>query len=77
MTPAYRTRPTTRCDARHSNGRKCSQVVTHDGKTVVQHTVFRDNSGNELRLCRTCANRSDVVEPLLSRGFMFEKTETI
>ena len=77
MIPHYLTSHTTRCDARHPNGRKCSQVVTHDGETVVQHTVFRDGSGKELRLCRTCANRADVVGPMLSRGFKIEKTETI
>lgn len=77
MTPTYVTHKLTRCSARHSNGRKCSQIVLHDGETVVQHTVFRDSSGKELRLCRTCANRADVVAPVLNQGFLFEKTETI
>ncbi len=77
MTPNYLTSALHRCAAHHPNGRKCSQVVTHDGETVVQHTVFRDDFDNELRLCRTCANRADVVGPLMNQGFLFEKIETV
>lgn len=65
------------CDARHPSGRKCSQIVLADGETVVQHTVFVNADGKELRLCRTCANRADVVGLLMNQGFLFEKTETI
>lgn len=65
MKPLYMQSINIRCAAKH-----CRNIVKSDGITTIEHVVLKHkfSRSETLCLCRRCANRADVTQPLTGPG---------